>query len=156
MKTRKAVRAVAAFEAFKGFLALAAASGLLLLVHKDLHDLAVRLVEHAHLNPAAHYPSIFVVAAEHLQNTRFTLIALGAAAYSTLRFIEAYGLHLEAAWAEVLAAASGAIYVPFELAELIHRISWLSAGALVINVIVVVIMVVALLQRRKVRAENAA
>lgn len=156
MKTSKAIRAVAAFEAFKGFLALAAASGFLLLVHKDLHDLAVRLVEHAHLNPAAHYPSIFIVAAEHLQSTRFTLIALGAAAYSTLRFVEAYGLHLEAAWAEVLAAASGVIYVPFELAELIHRISWLSAGALVINIVVVAIMVVALFDRRKVRADNPA
>ena len=156
MQTRRAIRAVAAFEAFKGFLALVAASGLLLFVHKDLHDLAVRLVEHAHLDPAAHYPSIFIVAATHLSNARFTLIALGAAAYSTLRFVEAFGLFREAAWAEVFAAVSGAIYVPFEAAKLIHRASWFSAGALVLNIAVVGIMVGVLLQRRKPKAENSA
>ena len=147
-QTHKAVRAVAAFEAFKGMVALVAASGLLLLIHKDLHDLALRLVEHAHLNPAARYPSIFIVAATHIGNTRFTLIALGAAAYSTLRFVEAYGLFREAAWAEVFAAVSGAVYVPFEVAKLIHRVSWFGVAALVLNIAVVGIMVGVLLQRR--------
>ena len=149
MQTRRAIRAVAAFEAFKGFVALAAASGLLLLVHKDLHDLAVRLVGHAHLDPAAHYPSIFIMAVTHLENARFTLIALGAAAYSTLRFVEAFGLFREAAWAEVFAAVSGAIYVPFEAAKLFHRVSWFGAGAFVLNIAVVGLMVGVLLQRRK-------
>jgi uncharacterized membrane protein (DUF2068 family) len=156
MQTHKAIRAVATFEAFKGFLALAAASGLLLVVHKDLHDLAVRMVEHAHLNPAAHYPSVFILAAGHLQNTQLTVIALGAAAYSMLRFIEAYGLYRRAAWAEVFAAVSGVIYVPFEVAEMIHRANWLSVGALVVNIAIVAIMVVAMVQRRKDRAKNAA
>ncbi|MGB5097592.1 MAG: DUF2127 domain-containing protein [Porticoccaceae bacterium] len=156
MQTHRAIRAVAAFEAFKGLLALAAASGLFLLLHKDLRNVAITLVEHAHLNPAAHYPSIFIVAAEHLQNTRFRLIALGAAAYSSLRFVEAYGLFREAVWAEVLAAVSGAIYIPFEVIEIMRRPGWLSVGALVVNLAVVAIMVVALLQRRKARAENAA
>jgi uncharacterized membrane protein (DUF2068 family) len=154
MQSRNAIKVVAAFEAFKGFVSLAAASGLLLLLHKDLHDLTIHLVEHAHLNPAAHYPSIFIVAATHLQNTRFSLIALGAAAYSTFRFVEAYGLLREAGWAEVLAAGSGAIYVPFEIAALIHRVSWLGVGALVLNIAVVAIMIGALVQRRKPKAEN--
>ncbi|SCK20711.1 DUF2127 domain-containing protein [Vogesella sp. LIG4] len=151
MQTRQAIRAVAAFEAFKGFLALAGASGLLLLLHKDLHDIAVRMVEHAHLNPAAHYPSIFITAAEHLQNGKLMLIALGAAAYSTLRFVEAYGLYREATWAELLAAASGTIYVPFEIAEIIHRVSWLSVGSLLLNLAVVALMLAALWQRRQAR-----
>ena len=155
MQARTALKAVAAFEAFKGFVALVAASGFLLLLHKDLHDLTIRLVEHAHLNPAAHYPSIFIIAATHLQNTKLSLIALGAVAYSTFRFVEAYGLFREAAWAEVLAAASGAIYVPFEIAELIHRVSWLSISALILNIAVVAIMVGMLLRRRKTRFNDA-
>ena len=150
----KTIKFVAAFEAFKGLLALLAASGVLLLVHKDLHALAVRLVEHAHLNPAAHYPSIFIVAAKHLENTRFTLIAVGALVYSTLRFVEAYGLYREASWAEVLAAVSGTIYVPFEVNELMHFVNWLSIGALLINIAVVVVMVVALVVRRRTDSVN--
>jgi len=145
----KTIKFVAAFEAFKGVLALVAASGVLLLVHKDLHALAIRLVEHAHLNPAAHYPSIFIVAVKHIQEMRLTMIALGALAYSTLRFIEAYGLYHEASWAEVLAAVSGVIYVPFEVNEYIHNENWLSIGALLVNFAVVAIMVAALILKRR-------
>lgn len=149
MVLHKTIRAVAAFEALKGILVLMAASGLLLLVHRDLHDILVRLVQHAHLNPAAKYPSIFIKAATHLQNTRLTLLALGAATYALLRFIEAYGLYHEAAWAEVLAAVSGTVYIPFELVGLVHRLSWLGLTLLVLNILVVAIMIHALLQKRR-------
>jgi len=150
--TREAVRAVAAFEAFKGLMALIGASGLLLLIHEhDLHEVALRLVKHLHLNPASHYPNVFITATEHLENMRLSLIALGAIAYSTIRLVEAYGLFFEAAWAEVLAAVSGAIYVPFEVIESLRRPSWMSIGALVINIAIVAIMIVAMLQRRKER-----
>jgi uncharacterized membrane protein (DUF2068 family) len=151
----RSIRAVAAIEFIKGLLALAAASGLLLLLHRDLKNIAISLVEHAHLNPAAHYPHIFIAAAGHLHNTRVMLIAMGAAAYSALRFIEAYGLFREAAWAEVFAAISGIIYVPFEVAEFIHRPGWLPVGALLLNLAVIAIMVMALLRRRQTRSGNA-
>lgn len=149
MRAPNVIKVVAAFEAFKGLVAVAAASGLLLLFHRDLHQFAVRLVEHAHLNPAAKYPSIFIDAATHLQNPRLTLLAIGAVAYALVRFIEAYALFRAAAWAELFAAASGAIYVPFEISALVHRFEWLSVGALVLNIGVVVVMVWALLQRRR-------
>ncbi|HWT54023.1 MAG TPA: DUF2127 domain-containing protein [Rhodocyclaceae bacterium] len=147
-KQRRAVRLVALLEAFKGLLAIAAASGLLFLLHEDLAKFALRLVQHAHLNPAAHYPSIFINAATHLQDSRLLLLAFGAAAYSALRLIEAYGLFYEKAWAEVLAAASGAIYVPFELLGLHHKPDLLRAGLLLLNIVVVVFMLRLLWQRR--------
>lgn len=154
MQARSAIKTVAAFEAFKGLVALVAASGLHLLLHKDLHDLTIGLVQHAHLDPAAHYPSIFIIAATHLQDTRFLLIAVGAVVYATVRFVEAYGLFREAAWAEVLAVVSGAVYVPFEIEKLVHHVSWLSVGALILNIGVVAIMVRALLQRRKTKFKS--
>lgn len=150
MRAYNTIKIVAMFEAFKGLVAIAAASGVLLLLHRDLHELAIRLVEHAHLNPAAKYPSIFIEATTHLQNRRLTLLAIGAAAYSLIRFIEAYGLFRAAAWAEIFAAASGSIYVPFEIAKLLHRFDWLSVAALILNIGVVATMVWALSQRKKV------
>ncbi|MBO9678219.1 MAG: DUF2127 domain-containing protein [Acidovorax sp.] len=149
MQPRNAIRAVAAFEAFKGLAVLAAASGVLLLIHQDLHALAERLVAHTHLNPATKYPRIFIDAATHLQNAHLVQLALGAAAYALLRFVESHGLLHEAAWAEVLAAVSGAIYVPFEAAHLAHHPGWISAAALALNLAVVAIMVIALQQRRR-------
>jgi len=136
-------------------LALAVASGLPLLLHKDLQDMALRLVEHAHLNPAAHYPSIFITAADHMENANLTLLALGAAAYSLFRFVEAFGLYHEAAWAEVLAAFSSALYLPIEITELVRRLSLISAGVLVLNIAVVAIAVLALAQQKKVKHRTA-
>jgi uncharacterized membrane protein (DUF2068 family) len=148
-KQHQAIRVVAFFEALKGLLAFAAASGLLFLLHKDVADFALRLVHHAHLNPAAHYPSIFIAAAANVHDSRLLMMAGGAVVYSLLRLIEAYGLFYEKAWAEVLAATSGAIYVPFEVLGLLHKPDWLHLVLLVINIAVVILMLGALRERRK-------
>jgi uncharacterized membrane protein (DUF2068 family) len=144
-----AVRLVALFEALKGLLVLAAGSGVLALLHDDLHALALRLVEHAHLNPASHYPRIFIDAASHVGETQLLLLALGALAYAALRLVEAWGLYHACAWAEVLAAASGAIYLPFELYGLVTRPDLLHAVLLLANAAAVAVMLVALRQRRR-------
>lgn len=148
-RSKQAIRAVALLEALKGILALAAASGLIFLLHKDVAEFAMRLVQHAHLNPAAHYPSIFLDAASHLQDKRLMMLALGAAAYSLLRLIEAYGLFHERTWAEVLAAASGSFYIPFEIVGLLHKPDALHASLLLLNAVIVIFMLYLLWQRRR-------
>jgi uncharacterized membrane protein (DUF2068 family) len=57
-------------------------------------------------------------------------------------------LFKQRAWAEVLAATSGAVYVPFELMELFNRPSLLAALLLALNLAVVAVMVRALKSRR--------
>lgn len=151
----RAIRLVAFFEGLKGVLVLVGGSGLLLLIHKDVHALAVRLIQHSHLNPASRYPEIFLDAASRLHDGRLILLALGAAVYATVRLLEAYGLFYERAWAEVLAAGSGAIYIPVEILELVRHATPLRATLLFANVAVVAIMVRALLQRRTGRTGNA-
>ncbi len=151
----KAVKAVAFFEAFKGVLAFLVATGALALIHKDVSSLAMRLVEHSHLNPAAKYPGIFLEAASHFQDSRILLLALGALIYSVVRLIEAYGLYNTKPWAELLAAGSGSIYVPAELVELNRHPSLLGLGFLVVNLLVVVIMIRALLHKRANRKDVA-
>ena len=139
-----------------GLVVLMAASGLLSLIHKDVHAVAAKFIQHLHLNPASHYPQIFLDATSNLHDSRLVLLAIGAGLYAFLRFLEAYGLYAEKAWAEVLAAVSGAIYVPFELAKLLRRPTWHSTLFLAINLLVVALMVWALLQRRKHARHNAA
>lgn len=142
------IRFVALFEALKGLVVLLAGTGLLSLVHKDLHALALSLVQHAHLNPAGKYPQIFLDAANNIHESRLLLLACGALAYSALRFAEAFGLYYQRAWAEVLAAASGGIYLPFELLAFLRESTLLHATLLIANAAVVWVMVVALMRRR--------
>jgi uncharacterized membrane protein (DUF2068 family) len=151
-----AIRLVAFFECLKGLVVLLAGTGLLSLAHKDLHALALSLVAHAHLTPASKYPQIFLDAANNLQESRLLLLAFGALLYAILRFAEAYGLYFRRAWAEVLAALSGAVYLPFEVLEFVHSPSALHAGLLLANLAVVAVMGLALLCRRRQAAGSAA
>ena len=64
-----------------------------------------------------------------------------ALVYSILRFVEAYGLWKARAWAEWIALISGAIYLPFEVVELIRRLTVFHLSLLIANLAVVLYMV---------------
>ena len=147
-----AVRIVAWIEVIKGVLALLLASGALALLHRDLHGLALYLIGHAHLNPSAKYPSIFLRFADHFGDSRICMLAAGAAGYAALHIVEAYGLFKERAWAEILAAGGASIYIPFELLELSRFPSLAVSGVLAINIAIVWIMARALRAKRKAKA----
>lgn len=76
------------------------------------------------------------------------LLALGALAYSALRSAEAYGLYRQRAWAEVLAAVSGGIYLPYEALGFAHYPNALHAVLLLANAAVVAVMLMAWRRRR--------
>ena len=149
------VRAVAVFEALKGSLVLLAGFGLLALVHRDLEDLAERLVRHSHLDPASHYPRVFVEAAAHMNDSRLRTLAALAFAYSVVRFVEAYGLWHMRAWAEWFAILSGCIYLPIELYELIERPTHLRGLILFFNALIVAYLLYVRLSRTGRAAEEA-
>jgi uncharacterized membrane protein (DUF2068 family) len=150
MPSFSTVRAVSLFEAAKGTLVLLTGFGALSLIHHDAQRFAEQLVGHLHLNPAKHYPRIFIDTAAHLTDARLWMLATLAATYGLVRFVEAYGLWRGRRWAEWFAAVSGGIYIPFELYELFQGINWLSLSALVANVLIVGLMVNALLRNQPV------
>ena len=147
----RAVRIIAFIEAAKGIIVLLAATGILAFIHADWNELAARLVRLSHLNPASKYPHIFLDAVAHLQQPRLLWLAAGAAIYSLVRLVEAYGLYRERAWAEWLALIASGLFIPAEFNEVIRRPSLLTIAVLVINLAIVVVMAHALWQRRRTR-----
>ena len=131
------VRAVAVFEAAKGLLVVMAGFSLLSLVHHDAQHAAETIVRHLHLNPARHYPRVFIEAAGRVSNSRLWLLAGGAFAYSLVRFVEAYGLWHLRRWAEWFAILSGGLYLPVEIYELIRRPTRVKSVILLGNLLVV-------------------
>ncbi|MEO8449582.1 MAG: DUF2127 domain-containing protein [Gemmatimonadota bacterium] len=132
------MRTVALFEAAKGLIVLLAGSGLLLFMNRDLQAMAERLVGHFHLDPASHYPRIFLRLAHSASvPSRIRLIAIGAALYAIFRFVEAFGLWKERRWAEWLAVVTGSFYIPFEVYALIRRPAIEPLGFLVVNLLIV-------------------
>lgn len=145
---RRAIRAIAVFEAFKGVAALIAGLGVLGLMHRDLHELALALLWRFHLNPDLHFPALLVHYADSLKSIDLRSLAPAALVYITIRWLEAYGLWYDKAWAEWLAALSGTFYIPFEVAHLMDRTTVVSAAVLLGNVLVVGFMLWQLWRRR--------
>lgn len=155
MRLSDGLRTVALLEAAKGALVLLVGLGLLSLVHHDVQRFCERLISHLHLNPAAYYPRIFLDLAGQLTDARLWLMAAAAAGYSLMRFFEAYGLWYERRWAQWFAALSGGVYVPFELFELYKGVSWLSIGALALNVAIVAFMLYSIYRADHVKSANS-
>lgn len=140
LRLENALRTVALIEAAKGVLVLLVGCGLLSLVHRDIQHIAVQLIHRTHLNPASHYPHIFLDLADGVTDSRLLFLAAGAAGYSLMRLVEAYGLWHARRWAEWFAALTGGFYIPFEVYELYERGTWLPAATLALNVTVVALM----------------
>ena len=128
---------------------LLAGGGVFALFHHDAQHVAEQLVRHFHLNPASHYPRIFIHVAEQATPPHLLLLAVGAALYSAVRFLEAYGLWRERTWAEWFAVISGAIYIPFEIWELSRHVTGLAMAALIVNVLVVAYLTITLRWRAR-------
>jgi uncharacterized membrane protein (DUF2068 family) len=143
------LHAIAPFEALKGPAAIAASLGLLSLVHHDVRAIAYALMGHFHLNPDARFPQMLLNNISALQNANLRQVVLLAWGYAAIRLTEGYGLWRDKAWAEWLAAISGAVYLPLELSHLAAHTTAINGLVLVGNLAVVAYMVVRLWHRRK-------
>jgi uncharacterized membrane protein (DUF2068 family) len=144
-----ALHAIAVFEAVKGLAAIVASLGLLSLAHRDVRAVAYALVGHFHLDPEAHFPRVLLDYATLLGNANLRLVLMLAWGYAALRLAEGYGLWRDRAWAEWLAALSGAVYLPLEWNHRMKHPTLINGLVLVGNLAVVGYMVLRLWQRRK-------
>jgi uncharacterized membrane protein (DUF2068 family) len=134
------LRLVAVFEAGKGILVFATACAIFKFIHTDVQEAAEQLVRHFHLNPASHYPRIFLELASNLNNTRLLVLGTGALAYATIRFVEAYGLWHGKQWAWMFGMLSAGIYIPIEIVELAEHISWAGAVVFITNILILMVL----------------
>jgi uncharacterized membrane protein (DUF2068 family) len=142
----KGLHIVALFEGAKGVLVLLAGFGLLAIIHKDIHDIAARLIANFHFNPASHYPRIFLDLLERLDDHKLWAMAWAALLYSSMRLAEAIGLWLRKKWAEWFGVLSGGIYLPVEIYELSLGTTWPKVTVFVINLSVVLYLLFVLIR----------
>jgi uncharacterized membrane protein (DUF2068 family) len=136
-KTKKVLRLLSLFEAGKGLLVLLVGAGLLALIHKNIQQEALEIVKIFHLNPARHYPEIFINTLANLNDVHLWFLSVSAVLYSLIRFIEAYGLWYNRLWAIWFAVASSALFLPMEVYELIENHTVVRIVIFLINMILV-------------------
>jgi uncharacterized membrane protein (DUF2068 family) len=137
---RQGLRTVAILEATKGVLVLLAAFGFAEVIRHNIHldEVAGNLLYFFHVNPNLHFSHVLMRAAGRMMDVNLLAVLGIAIVYSSLRFVEAYGLWRQRVWAEWLAIISGAIYLPYEVYKLVRRPTPLHLAILLINIAVVV------------------
>ena len=131
------LRAIALFEAIKGVIAVLAWLALLDLLHHDVQSLANETIAWLGLAPQEHLSELLLHYAEQLPLVNLRRLGLLALAYAAIRWVEAWGLWHTRAWAQYLGAASGGLYIPFELYEWWQQPGWLTTGVVALNAAIV-------------------
>ena len=147
----KGVRTVAIFEFTKGIVVVLAGLGIFRMRHKDIWGVAESFLEFFHVNPLHHYVGVFIDLVYRVSDIRLWKIAVVATVYVILRFIESYGLWYIRPWAEWITIASGSIYIPFEVADVLRRPDWIRLLILGMNLAIVLYMVLLRLEAAKKR-----
>lgn len=138
--------AIAVFKLVKGTLLLLLGLGLLKLMHADIATLFSRLIEALHLNADSRIIHALVLKVDALQPHSVLVAALVSLGYAGMLLLEGVGLWLERSWAAYLTVISTSLLLPFELYEVIDRVSILRVGVLVLNLVIVLYLLIQLKQ----------
>ena len=130
----KGIRAIAVYEAVKGFIGLIAGFGLLSLINRDVVVFAEDLVGFLHLNSEGRVAHRIVETITKLNPSNIKFFFFLSLLYAAVRFVEAYGLWRLRAWAEWFAIISGSIYIPIEIYEIYEKPTFIRVGILLINI----------------------
>jgi uncharacterized membrane protein (DUF2068 family) len=127
------VAAIALFKMGKGLLALLVSLSLFKVVHAEIATLFSLLIETLHLNPGSHLIHALTLKVDALQPHSMLIAGSLSLAYAGLSLVEGVGLWLELSWAAYLTVLSTSLLVPFELYEIIERLSVLRLVVLLLN-----------------------
>ncbi len=121
------------FKFSKALFFTAIGIGALHLVHRNLGQLVMQLVDALPIDPEGRVVSMVMDKADLIDGHDLRRIGAGAFIYAMLCLIEGYGLVLRKSWGEYFTVILTMLGLPLELFELVHRATWFKAGALAAN-----------------------
>jgi len=144
---------IASYKLTVAILFIAIGEGALHLLHKDVEDVLSRLAYHL---PESRLVDFLLDKASLLNDPLLRRIGVAAFSYAVLSLLEGIGLYLEKAWGEYLTLAITASFLPWEVFEVLRRVTWIRSGVLLVNTLVFfyLLKLVAERGKRSDRAEN--
>jgi len=142
---------IALYKLAQAALFIALGVGLLHLLHKDIEDELTRLIDHLRFNPESKLINFILIQASIVDDRMLRRVSEVFFAYAGLGMIEGIGLYLEKGWAEYLTLFITASFLPWEIFEVIRRLTWIRAGLLVVNVLVFLYLLKVVTDRVRVR-----
>lgn len=128
--------------------------GALRLLHKDLGDLLLSAASHLRLDTEGRFITMLMGKVPLLTDHRLKEIGLGTMGYAAVKLVEGVGLVMEKTWAEYLTLILSVMFLPWEIYELVRRVTIWRAGLTASNLIIVLYLLWFLLESRKQRMQT--
>lgn len=138
---------IAVYKLVGALLFVAIGVGALHLMHKDIDDVLWRVIVDLGMRPESRFVNFLFEKAELLNDPMLKRIGFGAFCYAGLGIGEAVGLYLEKAWGEFLTLMITASFLPFELHEILRKLTWVRVSLFVANLAVLLYLIWLLGQR---------
>ena len=140
---------IAAYKFLLAVMFVAVGVGALRLMHKDIDDVISQIGDLLRFNPESRFVNFLYDRASLINDPLLRRIGALAFSYAGLSLAEGIGLYLEKAWGEFLTLAITASFLPWEIFEVFHRLTWVRVGLLVVNVLVFIYLMKIVAGRRK-------
>ena len=146
---------IAAFKLAQALLFIAIGVGALRLMGKDLGDLLLRLAHHLRFGPESRFVDFILDRASIVNDRLLRRISFGLFAYAALGMTEGIGLYLEKVWAEYFTLGITLSFLPWEIFEVIRKVTPIRSGLLVVNVLVFFYLLKVVAEREKQKRNEA-
>lgn len=140
---------IAAFKLGQAILFVLIGVGALQLLHKDVGDLLAKAADHLRFNPESRFVNFILDRASLLDDRLLRRIGAVVFVYAALDMIEGVGLYLEKVWAEYLTLAITGSFLPWEIFEVLRKITWVRVGLLAVNALVFLYLLKLVAERGK-------
>lgn len=137
----KGILLIAIFKLVKAALLLAAGTGAILLLHKDVSTAMLKLLEFLHVDHNNHYLHALVVKLGFVNDHQLEAISAGSFFYAAMMGTEGVGLLLRKHWAEYFTIIATASLIPLEIYELVKHFGIGKVVVLLVNIGVVVYLI---------------
>jgi uncharacterized membrane protein (DUF2068 family) len=139
---------IAGYKFLLALLFIALGVGALHLLHKDVDDVLSQLVSALRV-PESRFVNFLVDKASLLDDSLLRRIGVLAFCYAAVSAAEGIGLSMEKAWGEYLTLIITASFLPWEIFEIFHRLTWVRVGVLVANILIFLYLLKLVVSRRQ-------
>lgn len=139
---------IAVYKGLQALLFIALGIGALHLLHKDIDDVIAQLGDFLR-SPESRFVNFLYDRASLINDPLLMRLGALAFSYAGLSLAEGIGLFLEKAWGEYLTLAITASFLPWEVFEIFHRLTWVRVGLLLVNSLVFLYLLKIVVNRKK-------
>ncbi len=139
---------VGLFKLSKALFFGAVGAGALHLIHQNIGDVVMRIVDRLPIDPEGHFVSLLMDKVDLIGGHQLRQAGLLSFLYAALCIVEGTGLMLKKGWAEYFTVILTAGAMPVETYELWEKFEWFKVVLLLINVAVLLYLLWVLKRKR--------